>query len=291
MEGRIETAGAFPEEELIGLPLLLIPQKIIMEKTILHQEAPLHYTVTGTGRPVLLIHGFGEDSSVWRYMVPVLSQQFRLIIPDLPGSGLSALADDMSIEGLAEAMHSIIHAEDIDACPVIGHSMGGYVALALAEKYYNHVSALGLFHSTAYADTEEKKAARRKGIDFIKEHGAYEFLKTTTLNLFSPQSKDEQPALIDEQLALLHNFSAPALVSYYEAMMARPNRTEVLKNSNIPVLFVIGKHDVAVSPADSLKQSHLPEKSYIFILQRSGHLGVLEEKEKTIRILQDFLYD
>ncbi|MCX6318535.1 MAG: alpha/beta hydrolase [Bacteroidetes bacterium] len=262
-----------------------------MKKQIIHNGSVVHYTVTGTGKPVILLHGFGEDSTVWRYQVPALAEKFRLILPDLPGSGSSPITDDMSIEGLAEAVHSIIHEEEIDACPVIGHSMGGYVALALAEKYYNHVSALGLFHSTSYADSEEKKAGRLKSIAFIEQHGAFEFLKTATLNLFSQQTKDEKPGLIDEQMGLLHNFSASALVKYYQAMMARPDRSAVLKNALIPVLFVIGKYDGAVSPADNLQQSHMPKKSYIHILANSGHIGMLEESVKSTRILEEFLLE
>lgn len=262
-----------------------------MQKEIRYNGARIQYTVAGTGKHVILLHGFGEDSSVWRYQVPALQEKFTLLIPDLPGSGASETVEDMSIDGMAEVIHSIIHEENIDACPVIGHSMGGYIALALAEKYYNHVSALGLFHSSAYADSPEKKETRRKGIAFIQEHGPFEFLKPATLNLFSPDSKDKKQELIDEQVALLHNFSAPALVSYYEAMMGRPDRTAVLQNIRVPVLFVIGKYDVAVPPADSLQQSYLPEKSYIHILAESGHLGMLEEKEKSTRILEEFLLD
>jgi pimeloyl-ACP methyl ester carboxylesterase len=262
-----------------------------MQKNIRYESATIQYTLTGTGKPVILLHGFGEDSSVWRYQVPALSEQFCLIIPDLPGSGASEMIKDMSMAGIAEVIHAIIHEENIETCPVIGHSMGGYIALALVEKYYNHVSALGLFHSSSYADSDEKKAARRKGIEFIGQHGPFEFLKTATLNLFSPLSRENNPGLIDEQLSLLHNFSAPALVSYYEGMMSRPDRSAVLLQTGLPVLFIIGTHDAAVPPADSLKQSYLPEKSYIHILQDSGHMGMLEEKERCTRILEEFLLD
>ena len=157
-----------------------------MEKKIIFEGKKLFYRVKGQGKPVILIHGFGETGNVWDQQVAYLSGYFRLIVPDLPGSSSSETPADLSMENLAEAIHAIIHEEDIDACPVIGHSMGGYVALALTEHYYNHVSALGLFHSTAYADTEEKKATRRKGIDFIRQHGAFEFLQTSSPNLFSP---------------------------------------------------------------------------------------------------------
>ena len=137
---------------------------------------------------------------------------------------------------------------------------------------------------------EEKKATRRKGIEFINEHGAFEFLKNTTPNLFSPcKPQMKTPELIDEQIKTLNNFSAAALVSYYEAMIQRPDRTNILRNSTIPVLFIAGKYDNAVPLSDILKQCHLPSLSYIHILENSGHMGMLEEPEKANLILENFL--
>jgi pimeloyl-ACP methyl ester carboxylesterase len=260
-----------------------------MTKEVVYQTKHIHYRVIGSGKPVFLIHGFGEDSSVWRNQESYLKNKFKLIIPDLPGSGQSEMIDDMSMEGMAEVIHSIIHEEDIKSCTVIGHSMGGYITLALAEKYWNHLDAFGLFHSTAYPDSEEKKAVRQKGIEFINQHGGFAFLKTTTPNLFSPVTRAEKAKLVDEQIASLHNFSGPALVSYYEAMMQRPDRTAVLKNSKMPVLFIMGQYDAAIPLEDSLKQCYIPEKSYIHILQNSGHIGMLEEKDECNRILEEFL--
>ena len=262
-----------------------------MNKFLLYQNKKIFYHINGAGKPVILIHGFGEEANVWNNQVEFLQDKFQLIIPDLPGSGQSEMIDDMSMEGMAEVIHSIIHEENIETCPVIGHSMGGYIVLALMESYLNHVSAFGLFHSSAFADSEEKKATRLKGIEFIQQHGAFEFLKTATPNLFSPITKDEKPELIDEQVAKLHNFSPLALVSYYEAMMKRPDRTEILRKATVPVLFIMGKYDAAVPVEDGLKQCHLPEKSYIHILQQSGHMGMLEEVDKSNRILEKFLLE
>lgn len=262
-----------------------------MNKELLHENKKIFYRATGTGKPVILIHGFGEDGEVWRKQVSHLQDKFRLIVPDLPGSGKSELIDDMSMEGMAEVIHAIIHEEKIEACPVIGHSMGGYIALALVEKYWNHVSAFGLFHSTAYADSEEKKATRRKGIDFIQQHGGFEFLKTAIPNLFSPGSKDKMPERIDEFIRQQHNFSAAALVSYYGAMMERPDLTGQLRKAAVPVLFIMGKYDNAVPLDDVLQQCHLPELSYIHILQKSGHMGMLEEPGGSNRILDKFLLE
>ncbi len=286
-----------------------------MNKQLLYQNKKIFYRITGTGKPVILIHGFGEEAEVWNNQVDFLKDKFKLIVPDLPGTGQSEMIDDMSMEGMAEVIKKILDIEapyiepglqkeqskssesevplagGVRGACIIGHSMGGYILLALMEKYWNHVSAFGLFHSSAFADSEEKKATRRKGIEFIQQNGAFEFLKTATPNLFSPITKDEKPELIDEQVARLHNFSPLTLVSYYEAMMQRPDRTETLRKTAVPVLFIMGKYDAAVPLEDGLKQCHLPEKSYIHILQQSGHMGMLEEVERANKILLGFLKD
>lgn len=288
-----------------------------MNKEIIINGSKIYYQVSGHGIPVVLIHGFGEDSTVWKQQArhpqtpskeglytPLIEDsslinKFQFIIPDLPGSGKSEMIDDMSMEGMAEVIKYILIAEASQIPPsggggaaiLIGHSMGGYITLAFAEKYPGLLSAFGLFHSSSYADSEEKKATRRKGIEFIKEHGAFEFLKTATPNLYSPITKDERPELIDEQLGGLRNFSPIALVNYYEAMIQRPDRTSLLKETLLPVLFVMGKYDNAVPMKDSLEQCHLPGKSYIHILHNSGHMGMLEETEKSNQVLKDFLLD
>ena len=289
-----------------------------MNKQLLYQHKKIAYSVIGTGKPVILLHGFGEDGDVWNNQIrppqtphkeglptaqgqltqhSFLSDKFRLIIPDLPGSGQSEMIDDMSMEGMAEVIKAIIETESENplagsrGAVLIGHSMGGYITLALVEKYPQIISAFGLFHSSAFADTEEKIATRRKGIEFIQQHGAFEFLKTATPKLFSPITKDEKPELIDKQVARLNNFSPTALVSYYKAMIDRPDRTGILRKTTVPVLFIMGKYDVAVPVEDGLKQCHLPEKSYIHILQHSGHMGMLEEPEICNRFLEEFLQE
>ena len=262
-----------------------------MTKTFTYQNHTISYRIDGKGKPVFLLHGFGEDGEVWKKQVEFLKDRFQLIVPDLPGSGMSETIGDMSIEGLAEVIHAIIHEENIDSCTVIGHSMGGYITLALVEKYWNHLNGFGLFHSSAYADTEEKKASRQKGIEFIKGHSAFDFLKTMIPNLYSPVTKDEKAGLIDEHLAGSHNFSGDALVLYYEAMIRRSDRTSLLRKATVPVLFVMGKYDTAVPVEDSLQQCHLPEKSYIHMLHQSAHMGMREEAEKSNTLLEEFLVD
>lgn len=260
-----------------------------MNKTISFQGKEIFYRVIGNGKPAVLVHGFGEDGEIWDKQVKFLQEKCKLIIPDLPGSGRSELTDEMSMERMAEVILAIMQEERCVPCPVIGHSMGGYIILALAEKYPEVLTAFGLFHSSAFADSDEKKATRQKGISFIQQHGAGEFLKTVTPNLFAPDSKTKIPELIQDLIEQGNNFTPQSLVSYYQAMMLRPDRTDVLRKTAVPVLFIMGKYDNAVPMEDSLKQCHLPEKSYIHILAQSGHMGMLEEPDKCNRILEEFL--
>jgi pimeloyl-ACP methyl ester carboxylesterase len=261
-----------------------------METELQFNGRKIFYRLHGEGKTVMLLHGFGETGEVWRQQVDYLKNDFRVIVPDLPGSGRSAAIDDMSMEGLAEVIKIII--DDIKPgtlVNLVGHSMGGYITLAFVEKYAACLNAFGLFHSTAYADTTEKIATRRKGIDFVRKHGAYEFFKTSTPNLFSPQTKQQNPALVDEFVRGLHNFSSDAVVSYSEAMIKRPDRTQLLKTTNLPVLFVIGAYDNAIPVEDMLEQTHKPEKAYIDLLHHSGHMGMLEEVQKSNELLKKFV--
>jgi pimeloyl-ACP methyl ester carboxylesterase len=267
------------------------------QKEITIKGKKLFYRCQGEGAVVVLLHGFGEDGTVWQNQYGTFPG-FKLIIPDLPGSGRSEMIEDMSMEGLAEPIKTLIEHETASlffkegephSVILIGHSMGGYITLAFAEKYHHMLRGFGLFHSTAYADSEEKKQIRQKGIEFIKSHGATEFLKTSIPNLFSPVTKDKKAQLIEEQITASHNFSAAALVSYYVSMINRPDRTHVLKQTHLPVLFVFGKYDTAVPLKDGLEQSHLPELSYIHILNESGHMGMTEERVEADRILKDYI--
>jgi len=270
----------------------------------------IFYNHTGSGRIVVLIHGFGEDGSVWDHQVKFLKNNFRLIIPDLPGSGKSEMVDDMSMEGMADVIKQILDTELSKDSPskaqvllhdmieqndegigIIGHSMGGYITLAFAERYPGYLNGFGLFHSSAYPDNDEKKEIRRKGIEFINQHGAFEFLKTSIPNLFSLLTREQKPQLVKDHVDSASNFSEAALLSYYKSMMQRPNRITILEKASIPVLFIMGEYDTAVPLSDSLKLCSLPEKVYIHLLQYSGHMGMYEEVGKTNQILGEYLND
>lgn len=260
----------------------------MQEKKIDINGMPFSYRISGEGPAVVLLHGFAEDASVWDNQLHALPG-YQLILPNLPGSGGSAWTANVSMEASAELLQQFLQQLQIDRCILIGHSMGGYITLAFAELYPGRLDGFGLFHSSAFADTEEKKETRRKGIAFMRQHGGFEFVKAGIPNLYSPVSKKQQPGLLSSQEAASHGFTAEALTAYYEAMIARPDRTEILRRAKVPVLFVLGTYDNAVPLKDGLAQCHLPNLSHVYILENSGHMGMREEPQQANSALLDYL--
>ena len=279
------------------------------DRSIQYKNKNIYYRVFGKGLPVLLIHGFGENGNIWNDLIKDLQNNFFLIVPDLPGSGKSEIleGENISIEDYTDVIKAILNAElpeerlissqqsspfpppsgEIEgaAVSIIGHSMGGYITLAFAEKYPQLLNGLGLFHSSAFADDEEKKQTRRKAIDFIKANGAYAFLRTSIPNLFAGKEHlKEMEDLVEEG----KEFNSEALVQYYHAMINRPDRTEVLKTFSKPVLFIIGKKDNAVPLQAALQQCHLPAISHVHILD-TGHMGMIEQSRKALIVIESFL--
>jgi pimeloyl-ACP methyl ester carboxylesterase len=260
-----------------------------VDKTIDINNALLFYRDLGRGEPLVLLHGFAEDGAVWDAVSQGLGADVRLLIPDLPGSGRSRLLAVTTIESLAAAVKAILDKEGIERCILVGHSMGGYIALAFAEAYPERLLAFGFFHSTAYADTEEKKAGRVRSIAFIREHGAAPFIRQSTPNLFAPETREDRPGLVEDMISRYCGFSADALAAYLEAMRRRPDRMPVLTRSGVPVLFIIGEKDQVVLPEQALSQVAVPALSDLHILPKAGHMGMLEEPAAGAAIIQSFV--
>lgn len=239
------------------------------------------YCVYGKGPAIVFLHGFGEDSSIWENQINYFKKDFKIIVPDLRGSGQSEMMadEDLSIESMANDVKLILDAEGIKSCVLFGHSMGGYITLAFAEMFPEYLSGLGLIHSTSFADSDEKKMARKKGIEFIEQNGSSAFLRATIPNLYGEKFKTSSQELFNQLLEKSLAIKKEALIAYYEAMMRRKDRTHVLKETKLPVLIFIGQEDKAVSPEDSLFQSSIPARCQVQIVSDIAHTGMWEAPE------------
>ncbi len=261
-----------------------------MQKSLAAGNRILSYSIHGKGEPIVLIHGFGADSRIWDHQVNFLKINYQLIVPDLRGSGASTMNEEtISIESMAEDIKQILDEEKISACIMLGHSMGGHITLAFAEKHPTCLTAFGLIHSSAYADSDEKKEARKKSIAFINQHGPFEFMKATIPNLFAEIYNQNQKEKVNELVEQSKQFSKEALIGYYEAMIARPDRTIVLYNADVPVLFFIGEEDKAVNPNDTIKQTSLPPVCKVKLIAGIAHMGMWEATDVLNECIDEFM--
>jgi len=247
----------------------------------------IHYTENGDGFPVVLIHGFCEDHHIWEQIVPHLSAEFRVITIDLPGFGESvALEMGHSIDDVAEVVLDVISNDlKINACIALGHSLGGYVVLAMAEKKENLFAGIGLIHSTANADSPERRITRNKVIEFVTSHGATPFVQSFIPPLFF----DPANPAIPETVEIAERTPTSTLLSYTAAMRDRPDRNRVLKDFGNPVLFLAGEHD-SIIPVESVRAQALQAKQpTLAILKRTAHMGMLERVSETTEVIISFV--
>ena len=234
-------------------------------------------------KTVVLLHGFGEDSSVWSGFVPFLQKDFCILTPDY-----ARLSNLKSVEEYADFVYEKIVKKGVEKCVMIGHSMGGYIALAFAEKYPEMLNGLGLFHSTSFADSEEKKAARTKNIDFIEKNGAEAFIKTSTPNLYAEAFQKHHPEIIEKHIEYASKLPKEALMAGMKAMRDRPDRRQILKSLRCSVMFIIGEMDKSVSPQDAKSQIMMPKYFSSSILNDVAHMGMVEEPEECLKFVIKF---
>lgn len=253
----------------------------------------LSYVDLGKGHAVVLVHGFCEDLTIWSEYAQRLSADYHVIVPDLPGFGKSSpeFGEAVNMEYYARRVHEVLEIvlREQEQVTFIGHSLGGYVALAFAELYPERINGLGLFHSTAFPDNEEKKQSRDKVAQYIQDKGAAAFTDNFVEPLFYAGNRvrlKEEIEKIKDQARLTSKEGAVAATM---AMKERPDRTAVLKESKVPVLFIAGKKDTSVPLEKSMEQFYFPSKSLVYVLDNVGHMGMIEEKEECLTIVKAFV--
>ncbi len=252
---------------------------------------PLSYHDTGDGFPIVLLHGFCESKKLWDLFAAMLSIKYRVVSVDLPGFGDSPSIEDgePSIDTFADAVYETLQNLKIEKCILIGHSLGGYVSLAYAEKYPKGLIGLGLFHSTSFADSQEKKQNRNKAIEFVEKYGTEKFVGNLFPDLFSPANKEKLNKQIAYFVRDAAKTSASSVIYTTLAMRDRPDRRQVVSKASFPIMYIIGKDDASVTLQQSLQECTLPKESLVFFLSEVGHMGMIEASEQSIAFTEQFI--
>ena len=240
----------------------------------------------GQGIPVILIHGFCETHEIWSGFAENLSEKFEVFVIDLPGFGESPIPKvPFSINDIGTIILDWIDQNKIVQPVVIGHSLGGYVTLALASQASEKINGIGLFHSTAYPDSDERKANRNKVIAFVKKNGKDLFIDTYVPGLFFDKGNPAIP-LVDK---IARKTSTQTLLAYTAAMRDRPSSIEFLKSYAKPTLILAGENDSIIPVEAARELARLAPNAALHTLKETGHMTMYESPEEAQAIVSDFI--
>lgn len=255
------------------------------------QNAQLHWFEQGEGPALLLLHGFTESHRCWLSAIDDLSKHFRVLAPDLPGSGGSSLLSDGTADlgATAQLLWDWLSDLQIDKCVVVGHSMGGYVALEMLAAAPDRLLGIGLFHSHPMGDDAGKKLNRDRTIELIEKRGSKDFLHGFIPNLFAPAQRDALAATIDLLEAQAAEQSVAAYVAQTQAMRDREARIDLLQAHRLPKLVVLGRHDPILPVSTGLAFAVQLNNCQLEVLEAAGHMGMYESPAQTAEIFAEFM--
>jgi pimeloyl-ACP methyl ester carboxylesterase len=256
-------------------------------KQILYKNTSISFSDIGKGTAVLL-HGFLENKTMWRELVPSLAKKNRVISIDLLGHGeTDCLGYIHSMEENAEIVDAILSHLRIRKAVFIGHSMGGYVALAFAELHINKVKGLVLLNSTALEDSIERKINRDRAIKAVKQN-YINFVRMSIANLFSENNRDLLKNEIEKVKLEALKTPLQGIVASLEGMKIRKDRQFILKETDFPKLLILGEKDGVLLYKDNVSQIVATNTELISF--PDGHMSHIENKEELEKVIVSFLY-
>jgi pimeloyl-ACP methyl ester carboxylesterase len=246
---------------------------------------PVSFKKSGTGYPIILIHGFCESQEIWDEFAKELSKGFTVYAIDLPGFGKSPMINaPFSISDIAEVIWNWISSENIQKPILVGHSLGGYVTLAMCANHPKDFRAFSLFHSTAFADSDERKKNRDRVVEFVKAYGKDTFIDTYVPGLFFDKAHKAIP-VVD---AIARKTPLETLVNYSIAMRDRPSSLQVIKDFNSPILILGGENDGLIHKEPLIEMGNLSDLVEVKIIKGAAHMGMFENPEACLKAIRDF---
>ena len=256
---------------------------------ILFKGRKINFSDRGSGSVIVLIHGYMETSEVWKKFTTRVSQRFRTLCIDLPGHGLSDLCSDVnSMELMAESVASVLDSLNISKVFLVGHSMGGYAALAFLQMFPERLSGISLFHSHPFTDSPEAIEKRNQNIALVERGGKEEMIPAFVQNLYAERSLKTMPEAVARSLSIALKTDEKTIIADLKGMIARPSRVNLIEEGKAPLLWILGEKDSHIDCKEILKNVKLPSNSEVAVLSDVGHMGFIEAEEASANILISF---
>ena len=248
------------------------------------------YSDRGTGPCLVLLHGYLESGEIWDSFAERIPMGYRLIIPDLPGHGRSGtFGETQSMDDLAGGVRAILEAEGLQKIFLVGHSMGGYVAMAFADLFPDKLQAYCLFHSTCFADSEEKKENRDREISLVLCGKKRQVVGVNIPKAFSVDHVDRMSEEVERARRIALECSDQGIIALLHGMKLRPDRSAVLKDPSLPIMLIGGMKDNYIPVEVFDKLVAMAPHARVLRLKESGHMGFVEEPEKVVPALLEMV--
>ncbi len=240
------------------------------------------------GDAVVMIHGFPLTRDIWDAQAQVLALTHRVVRPDLRGMGASSVPDGPYLmESLASDVAAALDALAIERAALVGHSLGGYVALAFARMYTERVARLALVCSRIAGDTQEIAENRRKTADSIESEGAIP--QHVTMRLLADETVSQQPEIAQLVTELAGRIEPRGAAAMLRGMALRAGSDDIAPDLEVPVLVVAGARDAVIPIEEARATARAFPNGRLVICERSGHLPMLEEPDRVTEALAAFL--
>ena len=255
-------------------------------KQILFKNTNISYADTGKGTAIVLLHGFLENKGMWDFYIPEFAKKNRVITIDLLGHGeTECLSYVQTMEDNADAVHAVLSELRIRKAIFVGHSMGGYVALAFAELYPDTIKGLVLLNSTASADSEERKTNRDRAIKVVK-HSFMNFISLSIANLFSESNRERLASAIENVKKEALKTPLQGIVASLEGMKIRQDREVLLHLTPYPKLMILGEKDPVLNYEETKQQ--IENTAVKLVTFPDGHMTHIENQDQLLIVLLAF---
>ncbi len=267
---------------------IIFVQNKNVTKILSYKNHNIAYDTAGKGDTIVFIHGFLEDSSIWDDYSDALKSKYNVIKIDLPGFGKSdIISDTHEMSLMADVVVNVLKQESINKYILVGHSMGGYVALSVISNKPNNCKGLIIVNSQAGPDDDIAKKNRDRAIDIVKNNHST-FISGFVKSLFAEENISKYQKEIVEITTSSLKTSDKGIIAALKGMKIRDDSLPILKETYVPILFIIGKQDSKIPFKKIHEQTMLPRLSEVLIMENVGHMSFIEARDLCLSTIECF---